>query len=185
MGYSLRYQQGLYSLSREPFIVGREDDCQLCLSDPLTSRRHARFIVEGERVLVEDLESRNGVFVNAERIVGRAVLSDGDRISIGDQILVVERKNDQKRETMAGTLTTGKIDSFGVLGGLAEKAIAMGRGDEAERIIGRVLKEQLALVEAGESLPVERLEKASSYALSLAELQKSGAWLDYVFLLHK
>jgi diguanylate cyclase (GGDEF)-like protein len=63
--------------------VGRTSATPIHLMDPEVSRRHARFVVEANRIVVEDLGSTNGTFVNGERIGGPRALADGDKIQIG------------------------------------------------------------------------------------------------------
>ncbi len=72
-------------LDRAEFTVGRSSECELHVDDDGVSRRHATFHVKGEKVLVEDLESRNGTFVEGERIERRA-LRPGDRVRLGPNV---------------------------------------------------------------------------------------------------
>lgn len=69
-------------------LIGRDADCHVTLDDPLVSRRHARILVGSDRTVVEDLGSRNGVFVNGLGVRGATPLRDGDRLRIGTQQLV-------------------------------------------------------------------------------------------------
>ena len=52
----------------DDFTIGRSDLCDITLPDPYISREHARFIVEGRKVLIEDLGSRNGTFIENTRL---------------------------------------------------------------------------------------------------------------------
>jgi hypothetical protein len=70
-------------------LIGRNDDCDIIFSDPLVSRRHARIIVSSEDVLVEDLLSANGVYVNGARVDRVQELHDGDRVLIGTREISV------------------------------------------------------------------------------------------------
>jgi pSer/pThr/pTyr-binding forkhead associated (FHA) protein len=70
-------------------LIGRNDDCDIIFSDPLVSRRHARIIVSSEDVLVEDLLSANGVYVNGVRVDRLQELHDGDRVLIGTREISV------------------------------------------------------------------------------------------------
>ena len=63
-------------------VVGRSTNCALFVPDRRMSRRHARFYAEGENLLVEDLESHNGTFVNGKRI-SRMQLFSGDVVRVG------------------------------------------------------------------------------------------------------
>lgn len=69
--------------------IGRSAACQITIDDPLVSREHARFRVEGERVTIEDLGSRNGVAVNGKLIKGVVDLADTDRVRVGAQEFVL------------------------------------------------------------------------------------------------
>jgi len=65
--------------------VGRQD-CDLTISSPQVSRRHARIESSGDRAEVTDLGSRNGTFVNDERIAEARRLEPGDSLRIGDTV---------------------------------------------------------------------------------------------------
>ena len=69
-------------LTRFPFYVGRDLSNDLVLDDELCSRKHLRFKNRGRIVILEDLDSHNGTFVNGDRIVN-TVLQSGDRILLG------------------------------------------------------------------------------------------------------
>ena len=64
-------------------LIGRLPECDVLLSDTLVSRMHARISVQGDSVIVEDLHSTNGVYVNGMRVGHSTVLCEGDRILIG------------------------------------------------------------------------------------------------------
>jgi predicted component of type VI protein secretion system len=71
-------------------VVGRgEEGVTFRLADRNVSRRHARFLLQGGTVFVEDLGSLLGTRVNGERILGRRKLRDGDLVQIGDYDLAV------------------------------------------------------------------------------------------------
>ncbi len=62
--------------------VGTAPDNDLVLTDPTASRHHLELLSEGDRVLIRDLSSTNGTFVNGEA-VRRQLLADGDKIQVG------------------------------------------------------------------------------------------------------
>jgi hypothetical protein len=72
-----------------PLIVGRAPAAGLRIDDPTLSREHARFLLSGSRVLVEDLGSKNGIFFAGGR-VARAELTIGDEIVLGGVALEVQ-----------------------------------------------------------------------------------------------
>ena len=63
--------------------IGRDPECAIALSDPLCSRVHAILIQEDGAWHIRDLESRNGTYVNDQRI-DDAVLGDGHSVRIGN-----------------------------------------------------------------------------------------------------
>jgi predicted component of type VI protein secretion system len=65
--------------------IGREE-CDIILTDPDVSRRHAAIRLEGEAVAIEDLGSTNGTYVNGERIGAPRSLRDGDEVKIGSTV---------------------------------------------------------------------------------------------------
>lgn len=64
-------------------VIGRDPACRLWLDVSGVSRRHANVRLDGERIVVEDLGSKNGTFVGGVRIDGPRVLDDGDRVRFG------------------------------------------------------------------------------------------------------
>lgn len=63
--------------------VGRGVVCAIVLRDQLASRQHVRFTRAGSQVVVEDLGSRNGTYVNGERLERGRVLAHGDVVLVG------------------------------------------------------------------------------------------------------
>ncbi len=72
-------------------ILGRSASCHVTIEDPLVSRRHARITVTGERATIEDLGSRNGLFIGGQPARGVVDVSGGARIRVGTQELVICR----------------------------------------------------------------------------------------------
>jgi pSer/pThr/pTyr-binding forkhead associated (FHA) protein len=64
-------------------LIGRLPECDVMIDDGLVSRMHARVSVRDNSVIVEDLHSTNGVYLNGVRITHSAVLREGDRLLIG------------------------------------------------------------------------------------------------------
>src|SRR5690242_21774055 len=69
-------------------IVGRASDLDMVLVEDMVSRKHAKITASGEQIVIQDLGSTNGTFVNGEKIK-RARLKEGDRVLIGTSILKV------------------------------------------------------------------------------------------------
>ncbi|HVJ90055.1 MAG TPA: FHA domain-containing protein, partial [Labilithrix sp.] len=86
--YRLRFLLQEFDLPRGPTLLGRSSDCHVTIEDPLVSRHHARIVLDGDRAVLHDLKSRNGVKVNGQPVKESAELKDGDRLRIGTQELV-------------------------------------------------------------------------------------------------
>ena len=73
---------GAYDLM-DGAVLGR-GDVEIRLEDPFASSRHARITREGHVLVIEDLGSTNGTYLNEEPLSGPQPLYDGDRIRIGE-----------------------------------------------------------------------------------------------------
>ncbi len=71
--------------------LGRGSDVDIVLEDTFSSSRHARLYPQGDVVVIEDLGSTNGTYLNGEPLSGPQPLHDGDRIRIGDSEFTFER----------------------------------------------------------------------------------------------
>ena len=74
--------KGRWPLTQPATTIGRWEDNDLVVDDRWVSRHHARVLREGTQYVIEDLDSKNGTFVNGTRIAGPTVLSDGDEIQM-------------------------------------------------------------------------------------------------------
>src|SRR6185436_11927524 len=162
MPFRLRHLQHNFELGQGEFVIGRSAECQLALDDPLVSRKHALLVVGAESVVIKDLGSRNGVVVNGIKIDTSRILLDGDRIVIGSQEMTLvgwqrDPNSIARRRTGSQTLSSimpplmqtatpdaareisKRVESFPLLSTLADKALALGRPEDAERILGTLL----------------------------------------------
>jgi DNA-binding SARP family transcriptional activator len=70
-------------LLQEPIVlIGRSPDCQIVVDDRQASRHHARISCTEQGYLLEDLGSKNGTYLNGQRLTTPALLVDGDEIGI-------------------------------------------------------------------------------------------------------
>ncbi len=65
-------------------VIGRGSQVEIQIEDPYASSKHARLVRQAGVVIVEDLDSTNGTFLNEEPLLGAQPLQLGDRIRIGD-----------------------------------------------------------------------------------------------------
>lgn len=75
-------------LSGEAVTIGRAVENDIVITSRRVSREHARVQRQGRRVVLIDLDSTNGTFLNDERVHGSVELRDGDTVGIGDVMLV-------------------------------------------------------------------------------------------------
>jgi pSer/pThr/pTyr-binding forkhead associated (FHA) protein len=66
-----------------PFVLGRSSSCDHQVFHPMVSRRHAELKAGEDAIVVHDLHSSNGTYINGLRVKEEAVLRDGDEINLG------------------------------------------------------------------------------------------------------
>lgn len=73
----------IFALGGDRVTIGREPSAVVFLDDVTVSRRHAEILRNGDRLVLRDLGSLNGTYVNRRRIEEEEVLEDGDELQIG------------------------------------------------------------------------------------------------------
>jgi pSer/pThr/pTyr-binding forkhead associated (FHA) protein len=68
---------------RFPFVIGRDDECNLRPASIEVSRKHCAILLHDGKAFIRDLDSSNGTRVNGEFLVGETELRDYDRLAIG------------------------------------------------------------------------------------------------------
>ncbi|MCS6914424.1 MAG: FHA domain-containing protein [Myxococcales bacterium] len=226
-------------------LIGRGPECFLRIDEPTVSRRHARLLISSEEVILEDLGSRNGSFINGIRAERPQRVRAGDVITIGTQRFVLESEIAPMEHLPTGrhrvvgpqqgaggpapttveaaplpllsvgtslghcsrcgapqgdaaicprcgqvyrhefsdppTTSTGQPSAHQLFWALSDKVLAMGRLDEAERMMGPRLAELLERATAGEALPETLVAESVRRALRLAVATRSEAWLGWIF----
>lgn len=94
MSWRLQNRKGQGFPLRGPVVLGRSRSADVCLDDHLASRRHAQLHPEGNGVWIRDLSSRNGTYVNGVRLTSPQRMGHGDRLTIGNTHIVLERTPD-------------------------------------------------------------------------------------------
>ncbi len=79
----------IYDLD-EDVVLGRGDRAEIRLEDPFASSRHARVYRQGNILVIEDLRSTNGTYLNEELLETPRPLHPGDRVRIGDSEFAFE-----------------------------------------------------------------------------------------------
>jgi hypothetical protein len=206
--YALRFGMREIRLKTRITTAGRSAAADIPLVGEVVSRRHATFSLTDEGVDVSDHGSRNGVFVNGERIASTHPLRPGDVITIGaDSLTLIEVDDLSGRRTdtifdmrpvrpeptprLRGfaeedpTAATRRADAFQLLSGVVDKALALGRGEEAEHLLGTHLVAAMADASTGRAVAPDIARTTARYALKLAAATNKTNWLDFPVRLYR
>jgi RNA polymerase sigma factor (sigma-70 family) len=104
--FLLRYQGSTVLLGQGSFVLGRGPEAFLQVDDVEVSRRHAMLHVTAESIHVEDLGSRNGIYLNGERVLGTRTLTHGDVVTLGKQEIRVIEEEERQRRSVLTTVQT-------------------------------------------------------------------------------
>jgi adenylate cyclase len=88
----------------DKITVGRHESCDLRLVDSMVSRTHCTIFREGRRLLVKDLQSRNGTWLNGRRIQNRGDLRKDDVIQIGPFRIILEPNFETSTQVLTSTI---------------------------------------------------------------------------------
>ncbi len=179
-------------------LIGRSPSCQLVLDEMLVSRKHARLLVSSVSLVVEDLGSTNGVYVNDRLIDAPTALSHGDRVLIGPTELSVfaaslpehrgtdtppgiEMELDEAGDPESGSHrmpTTARRDAFSDIGRVADRMLATGRPEVAAQLLGGHMKEVLTAARSGRQVARELRDATTHYAVKLGVLGNDPTWVN-------
>src|SRR6185369_17841441 len=134
--------------------VGSDPSNDLVLTDPTVSRRHIEIERRANGLLLRDLGSRNGTFVEGRQIL-QVYLSPGDKVVLGKTKLAV------KQESKATSVEVAGADSFGELDGISDQM----RMVFAE--LKRVAREDMNLLIEGETGTGKELAARAVHAHSM------------------
>jgi pSer/pThr/pTyr-binding forkhead associated (FHA) protein len=114
-------------VSGPKFFVGRAEDCHLRPRSDTVSRHHCALLIEGALVLVRDLGSKNGTFVNDERVRPEAEVKNGDRLRIGQLEFEVQMVTDigGKKKPAVQSVQEAAVRTATATGPLGEEDIKL------------------------------------------------------------
>ena len=87
----------IYLLKDAEVIIGRDQSCHICFEDRTLSRQHAKIVITGDNLIVEDLGSVNGVLVNGVRL-STSELKVDDRLTLGNVELLLRPATNQTHQ---------------------------------------------------------------------------------------
>lgn len=204
-GFAMRFGQIDIPVLKPELIIGRTATADIVVDSPLVSRRHALLSLHDDGSLyVEDLGSRNGTVVNGSFIESPRALALGDKVLIGEHELVVAEDHTSprsrritataartqeltavgRRNLFAAEERTHHSSAFSLLGGLVDKAFALGHGAEAERLLAGHLARLLVDAQTGKLPQPDTAAAAAGYALKLAAALGRPGWVDYAVKLY-
>ncbi len=131
------------------FIIGRSEDCHLRPHSDLVSRHHCAILIDNGAVAIRDFNSRNGTFVNGEKIVGQCDLKSGDKVAVGQLEFEIHAAH--------GSAIAHKPKVKGVRDVAARTA--SGNGVEEETDVSRWLSEDTSVISASDTKSSEELAK--------------------------
>ncbi|NUM45398.1 MAG: FHA domain-containing protein [Anaerolineales bacterium] len=79
----------VFPISKGEMHIGRDISNEIVINDAEVSRKHVRIVIQAGEVIIEDLGSTNGTFVNEQRISGPYTLVAGDTLQLGEHVLLV------------------------------------------------------------------------------------------------
>jgi hypothetical protein len=190
-------------------VIGRADDVNIVLRSSRASRRHAEIVVTPEGATIEDLKSANGTYVNGNIIKEKKTLKAGDFIVIGDLGLDVSMEEEREtsgppvsaappppprrrpppppRRTgqesfldEPGHPSTTRVNAREVLVAVAERALAQGQPEQAERVLERWLVRALDDARANRIDP-EMCEPSINLSLAIGVGIRSRRWINHCF----
>ena len=75
----------------DELVIGRSEKAHVILDDSYVSQVHARIFSRGETVMVEDMGSTNGTYLNKRKVSGSSEVQRGDRVKIGKTVLEMRK----------------------------------------------------------------------------------------------
>jgi hypothetical protein len=144
----------------------------------------------GDRILIGSMEltliaTPSEVAKALDESVGRKTLS---RVAVPAGVKAAPRiVNDGHPvvSTDADASTVRRMNAFKLLSEVSEKALALGRADEAERILSGPLVELVEACRSGQKLSTSLVDSVARLAAKLAAATGNGTWVDYVIALYR
>jgi serine phosphatase RsbU (regulator of sigma subunit) len=177
---------GRVRIGDAPVRIGREPSCDVLLADLTVSRRHARVVWEGADLVVEDLDSSGGTFVNGER-VSRAVVRPGDVIRLGPRVEYrLEAETPTTTLILAARQKGGDEEGVRHLQVLLDVARALNAATVVDEVLETVLQAAVKLLAADRAYCLVRdAGGGRSTVVSYPRGEPETAWVTHSSLLER
>jgi pSer/pThr/pTyr-binding forkhead associated (FHA) protein len=103
-------------IDRLPVVLGRGDDCKIRIPVASVSRRHCQLSLDDDELVVKDLKSSNGTYVNGEKVRSHELVP-GDLLAIGPAVLVVRIDGHPKEVDPLESYAAGSVSQASGSGG--------------------------------------------------------------------
>ncbi|MFI5167056.1 MAG: SpoIIE family protein phosphatase [Thermoanaerobaculales bacterium] len=165
--------------------VGRDPSCDIVIAEPTVSRRHVKLEWDGKQLVVEDLGSSGGTFVNEQR-VQRTTVQPGDVLRLGPRTEFVVQLESASSPLEIAAQQTGGEEGVRHLQMLLDVARALNAATVLEEVVDIVLQAAIRLVRAerGAVVLVESGGKRNVVAQHPRELGET-AWSEQSSLLER
>lgn len=185
----------VYVIGEGAFEIGRSASSDLVLEHASISRHHARIVRARGGYEVLDLDSRNGVWVEGQRVRGSAAIFPGAELKFGEVVVMVRSarkasgeqrttRRDQPWSVQFGNgSNAGRLDVVPVMAAVTE-ALEAGDLVHAEQLFARHLALPAERAARRGTLHASLAQTLAALALRLGEARSSEIWLDFVVRLY-
>jgi pilus assembly protein CpaF len=140
--------------------VGRGSECELVLPAEDVSHQHCKITLADGKVVVTDLKSTNGTYVNSVRLKGPTILRPVDRMTVGRYVLQIDVAKAAARSTMRYTAVSRKPFSAPIKEGPTRIATPIAKGKKP----GEVESKPSALLDLAKAEQLEQAVKKTTEA---------------------
>ncbi len=155
--------------------VGRQDECQIRIKSSQVSRRHCELFEKKGLLLVKDLGSSNGTYVNGARIKDQRVLEPGDELTLGQIKLKVAKVDEAvPSASVSKPGATASVEPITV-GGAFDDAFRIDFGDESAPVLPTAPKNDQKQAEAEPAPAVAATKAPASQPIPEREPESTAA----------
>jgi pSer/pThr/pTyr-binding forkhead associated (FHA) protein len=156
--------------------IGRHDDCLIRIKSSQVSRRHCEIFEMGGQLMIRDLGSSNGTFVNGKRVLGQQSLKPGDEMTVGAVTLRVARLGERSSAGPPSPLSRPKAGDTAVVDAIPaaeddeeEFEMEFDEGEAVPEIEGIPLADEHPAPVGGPKIPASAASDTPTTSLPMSE----------------